>query len=82
MKTPAQANSDEEETILPVDPADLPLEPQPSPQQLREVERQEKPNEKFTIVGLGGSAGSVGALEKFFQHMPPAVALPSWWCCT
>ncbi len=26
---------------------------------------------KFTIVALGGSAGSLEALEKFFSHLPP-----------
>ncbi|PJJ60821.1 CheR family methyltransferase [Hymenobacter chitinivorans] len=70
MKIPPQAHPDEEEVILPVAPEDLPLEPQPSLQQLREVQRQDEPQEKFTIVGLGGSAGSVGALEKFFRNMP------------
>jgi two-component system CheB/CheR fusion protein len=27
-------------------------------------------NDKFTVVALGGSAGSLAALEKFFAHLP------------
>jgi two-component system CheB/CheR fusion protein len=70
MKTPSEPLFDEEDIILPVVPENLPLEPRPSFQQLREVQRQAEPQEKFTIVGLGGSAGSLGAFEEFFRRMP------------
>jgi two-component system CheB/CheR fusion protein len=31
--------------------------------------------DKFTIVALGGSAGSLDALEQFFTHLPPLTGL-------
>ncbi|QNP51331.1 hypothetical protein H9L05_14875 [Hymenobacter qilianensis] len=49
-----------------------------TPDQLRRAGSQENPAEKFTIVALGGSAGSLNAFERFFKNMPPTAAWPSW----
>ncbi|MCB2408684.1 CheR family methyltransferase [Hymenobacter lucidus] len=70
MTTPTDSFSDDEEIIVPVSPHELPLDSPLTPFQLREVQRQDDSQEKFTIVGLGGSAGSVQAFEKFFRRMP------------
>lgn len=39
--------------------------------QLRLAGSQENLAEKFSIVALGGSAGSLDAFERFFKNMPP-----------
>ncbi|MBD2770321.1 PAS domain-containing protein [Hymenobacter sp. BT664] len=41
----------------------------PAPARLNK--RSEEPEDKFLLVALGGSAGSLKAFEQFFRHMPP-----------
>ena len=55
--------------ITPSDPDQLPAHI--SEAQRRIASRQENANDKFIIVALGGSAGSLQAFERFFQNMPP-----------
>ncbi|MCB2379575.1 PAS domain-containing protein [Hymenobacter sp. BT635] len=69
MKTPLQPISADEEVISPIEPDELPPDPVPTAQQLRDMQHHDNSQEKFPIVGLGGSAGSVVALEKFFRNM-------------
>ncbi|OWP64013.1 chemotaxis protein CheR [Hymenobacter amundsenii] len=47
-----------------------PVEDQVSTTQRRTAQRQEDAAEKFPIVGLGGSAGALGAFDIFFRHLP------------
>ncbi|GAC1587854.1 MAG: chemotaxis protein CheB [Hymenobacter sp.] len=42
-----------------------------TPTLLREVKRLHDATDKFPLVGLGGSAGSLAAFERFFLAMPP-----------
>ncbi|MBF9236521.1 PAS domain-containing protein [Hymenobacter sp. BT683] len=42
-----------------------------SPAQVRMAQRQDEPEDKFPLVALGGSAGSLKAFEQFFQNMRP-----------
>ncbi|TGE13847.1 chemotaxis protein CheB [Hymenobacter elongatus] len=44
-------------------------------QQPRTGPRHSGGQEKFTVVGLGGSAGSVAAFEAFFRQVPPATGM-------
>ncbi|QDA61556.1 CheR family methyltransferase [Hymenobacter jejuensis] len=59
-----------EEPILLTDGDAMPVDAMVSPIQLREAQRQEDPSDKFPVVCLGGSAGSIEGLERFFRNMP------------
>ncbi|WP_133272412.1 CheR family methyltransferase [Hymenobacter radiodurans] len=50
------------------DPSQIPASV--TPPQLRLANQQDNAQDKFTIVGLGGSAGSLQAFEDFFVSMP------------
>lgn len=61
---------DEDASLLPITPEAPPVDAAVSRTQLHVALAQENPNDKFPIVGLGGSAGSLNAFERFFRHMP------------
>jgi len=51
-------------------PDEQPVDAAVSAAQLKEARRQENAVDKFPIVSLGGSAGSLDGFEQFFRHMP------------
>ncbi|WP_303310178.1 chemotaxis protein CheB [Hymenobacter sp. BT730] len=62
---------EEKPTTGPVSTQTPPIDAKVSRAQLHRAQAQGDGSEKFPIVGLGGSAGSLDAFEQFFQHMPP-----------
>jgi two-component system CheB/CheR fusion protein len=71
MPTTNPASPEERLPAEPVSASPPPIDTQVSQAQLRRVQAQEDSRETFPIVGMGGSAGSLGAFEQFFRHMPP-----------
>ncbi|MBC6605548.1 PAS domain-containing protein [Hymenobacter sp. BT188] len=70
MNSPQDDHTDEPGIIInPHDVAQIPANV--TQEQLRHANNQENPADKFTIVALGGSAGSLEAFERFFLNMPP-----------
>lgn len=77
MLTPHNDHSDE--SGIAINPHDLTQIPASvTPAQLRLATLHDGAQDKFPIVGLGGSAGSLQAFESFFENMPPTAAWPSW----
>jgi two-component system CheB/CheR fusion protein len=64
------ADTDLDPVLALTAPDDLPRDEHPSRSQRRRAERQDNPADHFSIVGIGGSAGSLAAFEKFFFTMP------------
>ncbi|RFP65135.1 hypothetical protein D0N36_10665 [Hymenobacter lapidiphilus] len=60
-----------QELAAPIDIDAPPVENQVSPRQLRLAQNQENAAEKFPMVGLGGSAGSLQAFEAISRALPP-----------
>ncbi|WP_083320753.1 CheR family methyltransferase [Hymenobacter glacialis] len=70
--TPTPSDSSAPEPALLVTPlAAQPHDGPASPAQVRLAQQQDGPKEKFPLVALGGSAGSLVAFEQFFRHMRP-----------
>ncbi|GAA4365629.1 chemotaxis protein CheB [Hymenobacter saemangeumensis] len=68
--TPDHATPDQEPPIVETPAELLPLEVPAMTPQVREAQRQDDGADKFPVVALGGSAGSLSAFEQFFQAMP------------
>jgi len=51
-------------------PGEQPHSGAATPAQVRAATRQGESEDKFPLVALGGSAGSLAAFEAFFRHMP------------
>ncbi|MBJ6108055.1 PAS domain-containing protein [Hymenobacter sp. BT523] len=64
--------STDEPGIVVTPPEELPRDGVGPPALLREASRpDEAASDKFPLVGIGGSAGSLAAFEQFFRAMPP-----------
>ncbi|MBT2559121.1 PAS domain-containing protein [Hymenobacter sp. ISL-91] len=75
MADTAQTYPEEPENQEPAAPIGIaapPVESQVSSRQLRLAQSQENTTDKFPIVGLGGSAGSLQAFEAIFRALPPS----------
>ncbi|SET36012.1 chemotaxis protein CheB [Hymenobacter actinosclerus] len=75
MPDAAPAYAEDQENQDPKAPIGVeapPVETQVSPRQLRLAQRQENAADKFPVVGLGGSAGSLQAFEAIFRALPAA----------
>ena len=60
----------DEPALVVTAPDDMPHDGPASPAQVRIAQRQEDGEDKFPLVALGGSAGSLKAFEDFFRAMP------------